>query len=71
MFLTKLEWQASKTIEDLQQVYGSSAPSNSVVYEWIERFTEGIEQGRGTSGPRAVSGLRDHSLPPAEATADV
>ncbi|KFD62916.1 hypothetical protein M514_12781 [Trichuris suis] len=40
-FLSKLGWQ--QIIQSLQQVYGSSASSKSVVYEWIRRFKEGRE----------------------------
>ena len=42
-FLTKLDWKAGKIIEALQQVYGDSSPSKSVVYEWINRFKDGRE----------------------------
>ena len=40
-FLTKLGWKAGKIIEVLQQVYGDSTPSKSVVYEWIKCFKDG------------------------------
>ena len=42
-FLTKLEWKPRKIIEALQQVYGDSSPSKSVVYDWINRFKNGRE----------------------------
>ncbi|KFD53370.1 hypothetical protein M513_05851 [Trichuris suis] len=42
-FLTKLEWQPSRIIEALQQVCGGSAPSKSVIYEWIKHFKKGRE----------------------------
>ena len=42
-FLTKLEWKPRKIIEALQQVYGDSSPSKSVVYEWINHFRNGRE----------------------------
>ncbi|KFD49145.1 hypothetical protein M514_09969 [Trichuris suis] len=42
-FLSTLGWQPRRIIESLQQVYGSSAPSKSVVYDWIRRFKEGRE----------------------------
>ncbi len=40
-FLTKLDWKPGKIIEALQQVYGDSSPSKSVVYDWIKRFKDG------------------------------
>ncbi|KFD52867.1 hypothetical protein M514_06177 [Trichuris suis] len=42
-FLSKLGWQPRRIIQSLQQVYGSSASSKSVVYEGIRRFKEGRE----------------------------
>ncbi|KFD69439.1 hypothetical protein M514_07931 [Trichuris suis] len=42
-FLSKLGWQPRRIIQSLQQVYGSSAPSKSVVYGWIRRFKDGRE----------------------------
>ncbi|KFD62053.1 hypothetical protein M514_25772 [Trichuris suis] len=53
-FLSKLGWQPRRIIESLQQVSGSSASSESVVYEWIRRFKEGreaIEDDRRNRGP--------------------
>ncbi|KFD71892.1 hypothetical protein M514_16002 [Trichuris suis] len=41
--LTKLEWQLAKIIEALQEAYGSSVPSKSVMYEWTEHFKEDRE----------------------------
>ncbi|KFD66357.1 hypothetical protein M514_21387 [Trichuris suis] len=57
-FLSKLCWQPRKIIQSLHQVYGSTAPSKSVVYEWIRRFKEGreaIEDDRRAGGPATAT----------------
>ncbi|KFD46365.1 hypothetical protein M513_12781 [Trichuris suis] len=57
-FLSKLGWQPMRIIQSLQQVYGNSAPSKSVVYEWIRRFKEGreaIEDDRRAGRPATAT----------------
>ncbi|KFD46475.1 hypothetical protein M513_12648 [Trichuris suis] len=57
-FLSKLGWQPRRITQPLQQVYGSSAPSKSVVYEWIRRFKEGreaIEDDRRAGRPATAT----------------
>ncbi|KFD64934.1 hypothetical protein M514_06313 [Trichuris suis] len=57
-FLSKLGWQPRRIIQSLQQVYGSSAPSESVLYEWIRRFKEGreaIEDDRRAGRPATAT----------------
>ncbi|KFD58211.1 LOW QUALITY PROTEIN: hypothetical protein M513_00974 [Trichuris suis] len=57
-FLSKLGWQPRRIIQSLQQVYGNSAPSKSVVYECIRRFKEGreaIEDDRRAGRPATAT----------------
>jgi hypothetical protein len=53
-FLVKLGWNKSDIIESVRKVYGDTAPRKTTLYEWINRFLnglEGIEDGTRSGRP--------------------
>ncbi len=53
-FLVKLVWKKSDIIESWRKIYGDTAPKKTTLYEWINRFLnglEGIEDGTRSGRP--------------------